>query len=152
MPEDWCCGVLEDLRTLANIRWGGTVQPGYRALFGHVGACCAAHFTPPVQLWPEIQALVRLFLPADYAATPAFRRECSTLMLNARLAAEGGMDTYRGREVTPVYTYRAGTLIERLAITPAEERLMTRLISPAEKERRRTQGCSTLSSLVAWAG
>ena len=69
-----------------------------------------------------------------------FRRECSTLLLAAQRAAAGGTDTYRGREVTPIYTYRASTLIERLQITPDEERQMTRLISDGEKYRRKMEG------------
>ena len=136
VAEDWCCGVLEDLRILADIRWGGIVQPGYRDIFGHVGACCLAHIAAPDQLWHEILAWGRIILPADYALTPAFKSDCSTLLRNAKRAAEGGTDTYRDREVSPIYTYRANTLIERLAITPDEERLLTRLISPAEKHRR----------------
>ena len=40
---------------------------------------------------------------------------------------------------TPIYTYRKAKLIELLGITPDEERSMTRLISDAEKERRRTE-------------
>ena len=139
IAEDWCCGILEDLRTLATLRWGGIVQPGYRATFAHVGACCLAHYTSPDQLWHEISAWGRLILPPDYTNSERFRRECSTLLLAAQRAAAGGTDTYRGRQVTPIYTYRASTLVEQLQITPNEERQMTRLISDGEKYRRKVE-------------
>ena len=38
--EDWHWGVVEDLRTLAGLRWAdGIVRPGSLDLFGHIGAC-----------------------------------------------------------------------------------------------------------------
>ena len=113
-----------------------------------------AHYTSPDQLWHEISAWGRLILPASYTNSERFRRECSTLLLAAQRAAAGGTDTYRGREVIPVYTYRANTLIEQLQITPDEERHMTRLISDGEKyrremERRRAAGVQERKAWLA---
>ena len=136
IAEDWCCGILEDLRTLATLRWGGIVQPGYRATFAHVGACCLAHYTSPDQLWHEISAGGRLLVPPDYTNSERFRRECSTLLLAAQRALVAAPTPIAARQVTPIYTYRASTLVERLQITPNEERQMTRLISDGEKYRR----------------
>ena len=137
VPEDWHWGVIEDLRTLAHLRSAdGLVQPGSRALFGHIGACQLARVIPAGQLWPEIRAWSRIILPADYAASDAFARHSSTLLRDAQRAMRGEKDTFRGRNVTPVYTYRKNTLIERLAITGSEMRHMTRLIDDNEKRRR----------------
>ena len=143
--EDWHWGVVEDLRRLANLRHGGPVpyvdqQQGLSKagpdLFGHIGACQLARVVPACQLWPEIQAWGRLILPAEYAAGPDFHRHCSTLLRQAQAAA-GGDTVQRGaRRVTPVYTYRASTMIDRLEITPDEMRQMTRLIDGDEKRRR----------------
>ncbi len=137
VPEDWHWGVVEDLRTLARLRSAdGLVQPGSLDLFGHIGACQLARVIPAGQLWHEIQAWARIILPADYAASNAFARHSSTLLRKAQDAARGEKGTYRGRQVTPVYTYRKETIIERLAITGQEMAHMTRLIDDGEKRRR----------------
>ena len=43
---------------------------------------------------------------------------------------------WHGHARTPVWTYTKQTLIERLQVTPDEERRITRLISTQEKRRR----------------
>ena len=137
VPEDWHWGVVEDLRTLARLRSpDGMVQPGSLDMFGHIGACQLARVIPAKQLWHEIQAWGRIILPMDYAGSEAFARHCSTLLREAQRAARGEKDTYRGRQVTPIYTYRKQTIIERLAITGQEMAHMTRLIDDGEKRRR----------------
>jgi hypothetical protein len=141
-PEDWHWGVLEDIRRLAELRYGGVVPRGEAAgavgvdLFGHLGACQLARVIPAGQLWFEIQAWARIILPPDYVRSEEFRRHCSTLLINARRAVAGGRVNYGSRQVTPIYTYRAAGMIERLQITPDEMRHMTRLIDGDEKRRR----------------
>ena len=148
-PEDWHWGVIEDLRTLAGLRWeNGIVQPGSLDLFGHIGACQLARVIPAAQLWHEIRAWGHIILPSSYATSEAFSRHCSTLMREAQRAARGETDTYRGRQVTPVYTYSKNTLIERLGVTGAEMQHMTRLIDGNEK-RRRHQVAETASRRAA---
>ena len=135
--EDWHWGVLEDLRTLAGVRYeDGVVPEGSRDLFGHIGACQLARVIPSGQLWPEIQEWSRILLPAGYRKSAEFRSHCSTLLDNAKRAASGELDTWNGRKVTPVYTYRASTLIDRLQITGTEMAQLTRLIDAGEKRRR----------------
>ena len=137
VPEDWHWGVLEDLRRLAELRSpDGLVQPGSRALFGHIGACQLARVISAGQLWHEVREWSRILLPADYRASAEFRHHSSTLLHEAQRAANGDRDIYRGRQVTPVYTYRASTIIDRLSVTPNEMRHMTRLIDGDEKRRR----------------
>jgi hypothetical protein len=140
--EDWHWGVLEDIRTLAELRHGGVVPRGHAAgavgvdLFGHLGACQLARVIPAGNLWHEIQAWARIILPPDYVQSGELRRHCSTLLANARRALAGELVTFNGRQVTPIYIYRAATMIERLQITGDEMRHMTRLIDRDEKRRR----------------
>lgn len=119
--EGWHWAIVEDLRMLARMRWGGIVLEGWRDIFGHVLACQLARIFHPGQLRHEIMAHSRLMLPADYVAHDLVGH-CSTLLGRAR---EGG-----------IYRYRKNTLIDLLQIAPAEERHMTALISEAEKRRR----------------
>jgi hypothetical protein len=141
VPEDWHWGTLEDIRTLAMMRHGSAVPRGEAAgaigvdLFGHLGACQLARVIPSGQLWPEIQAWSRIILPSDYVHGE-YTRHCSTLLTNARRAAAGETVVYKGRQFTPVYSYRAATMIDMLQITPDEMRYMTRLIDRDEKRRR----------------
>jgi hypothetical protein len=144
IPEDWHWGVLEDLRTLAALRSAdGLVQPGQRDLFGHIGACSLANVIPAGQLWHEIQAWSRIILPAEYAGNEDFRQHSSTLLRNAQRAAQGKTVTFHGRAFSPIYTYRAATIIDRLRITPDEMRHMTRLIDADEKRRRDREATRT---------
>jgi hypothetical protein len=119
--EGWHWTIVEDCRTLARIRWGGMVPPGWRDIFGHAVACQLARIFRPENLYREIVAHAGLMLPRDYVARD-LAGHCSSLL---RLA----------REATP-YRYRKTTLIELLRITPAEERHMGALISDTEKDRR----------------
>ena len=119
--EGWHWAIVEDCRTLARLRWGGTVPPGWRDTFGHAVACQLARVFRPENLYREIVAHAGLMLPCDYVARD-LKGHCSSLL---RLS----------REATP-YRYRKTTLIEVLQITPAEEHHMRALISDAEGKRR----------------
>ncbi|MFC5357094.1 hypothetical protein [Azospirillum himalayense] len=131
--EDWHWGVLEDLRTLAELRYpGGIVEPGQRDLFGHFGACQLAMVIPVGQLWHEVQAWARILLPADYVGGE-FHRHTSSLLERAKRAAAGERDA-QGR--APVWTYRKDRMIQQLRISGDEMGRMTRLIDDGEKRRR----------------
>ena len=134
---------MEDLRTLAEIRHGGTVpfcdDGGGKVgpdLFGHIGAVHLARVIPYPVLWPEIQQWARIILPASYVNSPAFPRHCSTLLHQAKQAVDGQTIQHHGKAVTPIYRYSPATIIERLEITGDEMRHMTRLIDKDEKRRR----------------
>lgn len=142
--EEWHWGVLEDLRRLAEIRQGGAVpfcddQAGGKVgpdIFGHIGACQLPFLVQPSQLWGEVHEWARIILPASYVNGPDFKNHCSTLLAKAKEESEGKKVEHNGKHVTPVYTYRAETIIERLEITGDEMRQMTRLIDKDEKRRR----------------
>lgn len=137
--EDWHWGTLEDIRWLAASRYpNGIVQPGARDLYGHLAACQIARVIMAGPLFHEIVAIGRTFLPSGYVDGD-LRAHSSTLLRRAMNAADGELVTFGNHKRTPIYTYRKTKLIELLEITPDEERSMTRLISDAEKERRRTE-------------
>jgi hypothetical protein len=137
--EAWHWGVLEDLRTLAALRYsGGMVEPGMRDLFGHLAACQLARVVPVHVLYREIVAILRTLLPVGYIDRE-LHGHSATLLHRARRAAEGKLVTFRDGHRTPIYTYRKARMMDMMAITPAEERLMTRLISQTEKRRRETE-------------
>lgn len=129
--EGWHWAIVEDCYTLARMRWGGVVPVGSRDIFGHVIACQMARIFRPETLYREIVAAVSRILPPHYVARD-LAGHCSTLLRRARDAAIG-------RDWTQVYRYKKATLIDLLAITPAEERHMRALISDVEKQRRHAE-------------
>jgi hypothetical protein len=136
----WNWGVVEDLRTLAQLRWPGSgiVHEGQRDLFGHFAACALAHVVLPTRLPDEVVAICREFLPSGFIANE-LRRQCGTVVRKARDAANGVKVEFQGTRWDPRYAYRKTTIIEKLRIEPHEERHMTRLISDGEKHRRREE-------------
>jgi hypothetical protein len=137
--EPWHWGVLEDIRALARRRYpDGIVLPGARDLFGHLAACQLAMVVAPGQLFHEIVAICREFLPAGYIDRE-LAGHCSTLLSRARRAGAGERVRFAGTERSPVYTYGKARLIDLLGITAAEEAHMKRLVSDGEKRRRETE-------------
>ena len=114
------------------------MHEGARDLFGHFAACQLARVIMARNLAHEITAAARLFLPAGYINRELLAHS-STLLRRAKAAAEGELVTFGNQRRTPIYTYGKGRIIDTLEITPDEERHMTRLISDAEKERRRIE-------------
>lgn len=119
---DWCWKIVEDLRMLSDIRHGGTVSEGERDMFAHIGGSMLSHVLEPHQLWYELQTWSRLILPEDYCRRDLMAHSSSLLQ--------------KVREEGAGYKYRTSTMIERLSVTPDEERRMTALISSSEKRRR----------------
>ncbi|WP_342627816.1 hypothetical protein AAC691_17235 [Nguyenibacter vanlangensis] len=124
-PRSWQWAVLDDLRTLVRLRWGGVVPAGQRDIFGHIGASMLGQIfeNQPERLWAEIQTFAGLLLPDDYR-TRELHGHSSTLLRRV----EDGRGSYQ---------YRAETIIDRLGITSAEMQDMKVLIDRDEKEGRR---------------
>jgi hypothetical protein len=127
--EGWHWTIVEDCYTLARLRWGGTVSPGLRDLFGHVIACQLARIFPPEILYREIIAAVSRILPIEYTARD-LASHCSTLLRLAKDASARG-------NWTQIYRYGKVRMIDMLQITPDEEQHMRALISDAESYRRK---------------
>jgi len=126
-PRSWQWAVIDDLRTLARIRWGGMVPEGHRSIFGHIGASMLGHIyeTQPDRLWAEIQTFAALLLPAGYRQKD-LQAHSSTLLKRI----EKGDGSYR---------YKAATIIDKLDIQDAEMDELKVLISSEEKAYRRNR-------------
>jgi hypothetical protein len=117
--EGWHWALIEDMRTLPVIRWGGIVPEGWRLV----------RIFRPGEVFPEIVAVVSTIVDPDFVGRH-LSPLCGTAMRLAR-------DAHAGRGW--IHTYRHGkqTMIDMLQITPAEQRHMRALISDAEHHRRR---------------
>jgi len=129
---------LSDLRTLARLReCEDGLPPGQRDLFVFLGACFLADACVVHELPPEVVELAREFAPT-WSNEEAM--SCvSSVMARARAAERGETVKFRGLEVPPKYRWRNETLVERLAVTPAEERQLRAIISRTECTRRDTE-------------
>lgn len=140
---------IADLRRLAELRgWAQGAPAGKRDLLLFLCACFLADARLVQDIESELVALTEEFAPTW---TLASIRSCaSTVYLRAQASANGETVEFNDRQVSPRYRWRNATLIERLDITPQEEREMKTLVSAAEKRRRsversanarRTAGC-----------
>ena len=129
---------LGDLRTLARLRGcEDGLPPGQRDLFVFLGACFLADACVVRDLLPEVVELAREFAPSWSNAEVV---SCiSSVMARAQAAARGETVTFRGLKVPPRYRWRNETLVERLAITPVEERQLRTIVSRQECTRRDTE-------------
>ena len=104
----------------------------------HLAACALAHVIPSGQLYHEIVATGRDFLPGGYIDRE-LKGDCGAVLRRAVAASEGRRVEFDGRMWDTRYSYSKASHIEMLGIQPHEERHMTRLISDGEKERRRVE-------------
>lgn len=133
--EEWHWGVLEDLRTLMELRGWTVVPEGLRDLWGHLGACQLAMVFPYGSLVHEIAEWAGMILPAEYRQQDLMRH-ASSLLGRAKQAAAGDKVEFGGLKWTPIYTYSKETLINVLQVEPHEMPHMTCLIDTNEKYRR----------------
>ena len=127
---------LEDLRTLARIRFpGGIVNEGWRMkfLFWALNFLLLAGATCAAQIPHEGRALAREFSPTwtEYSDS-----ELSTLYHKAKMMEAGQVVTFNGNEYPALYTPRNSTLIGFFQITDEEQRLLQTIISREEAARR----------------
>ena len=130
---------LADIRLLAHLRgWTRGAPCGFQNTMLFLSACALAPLVSNAQqLRAELAALGREFAPtwkpAEHAAV------LSTLVRRADRHHAGETVHYRGRDVSPLYTYSNATLIRILGITAAEQREMTTIIGVDEARRRNTE-------------
>ncbi|MDR3452868.1 MAG: replication protein [Rhodoferax sp.] len=126
---------IADIRKLAELRgWTHGAPDGHRDLPLFLCACFLAEAMLTRDIESELLELARQFAPTWSAAD--IRSCAATVYSRAQAAARGETVEFRGRPVDPRYRWRNATLIERLGITPQEEREMRTLVSKAEKRRR----------------
>ncbi len=135
IPSELAWARLADIRKLAELRgWHNGAPAGERNLPLFLSACFLAQAVVVPRMREEITALAREFAPTWTAAET---QSCvATVLARAELASRGEVITVDGRTVDPRYRWRNDTLIERLKITPEEERELSTIISPTEARRR----------------
>lgn len=127
---------LHDLRKLAELRgWTRGAPDGSRDLSVFLGACFLAQAVPNVpRFYDELRVLGKEFAPHwTYAEVNA---SASAVIDRMKLMSKGEKVEVNGHLVDPRYKWRNDTLIQRLSITPAEERQLATIISSGEARRR----------------
>lgn len=137
--DDWHWKILTDLEKLAELRYRDSkVTEGMRDIFGFIGSVQLAHIFgngDKRNLWFECLAWSQKILPLSYVSGE-LHRNCSSLLDRAKRASQGERVEFRGRQVSPVYTYRKSTLIDLLAVTDDEMPHLSALISDQVKRDR----------------
>lgn len=149
---DWHWRVVEDILTLGAMRNqnGLGVPEGQRDIIGHLMGCNLAPVVQPGQLWLELVEHSRMILPSGYIEGE-LRSHASTLLDRYKAAQEGKTVTYKGRQVSPVYTYSKDRMIELLEIERHEMKSMSALIDTREKyDRKNAKRSKTGLSREDW--
>ncbi|MDR3367990.1 hypothetical protein [Rhodoferax sp.] len=126
---------IVDIRKLAELRGCSSGFPsGERNLPLFLCACFLADAQLAQDIESELVELAGEFAPTWSAGDV---KSCaSAVYARAQAAARGEKVVFGDLEVDPRYRWRNATLIERLRITPAEEREMATIISKPEKRQR----------------
>jgi len=132
---------LADLRRLKELRWPtyafAGIPSGHRNIFLFLAACFLGDCCPMHEVLPELIALRDEFAPGW--SHEELLSSITSALSRARACAAGHTVEFDGMKVSPKYRWRNSTLLERLAITPDEERQMQTIISKAEATRRNTE-------------
>jgi hypothetical protein len=126
---------IADVRKLFQLRgWTSGAPEGQRDVPVYLCASFLAEARLAKDVRAELVPLVRELAPTW---TQAEINSCiASVMGRAQATARGETVKFRGRDVPPLYWHRNATLIDRLGITPEEERQMATIISKTEKARR----------------
>ncbi len=127
---------LHDLRKLAELRgWTRGAPDGSRDLAVFIGASFLAQAVPNVpRFYDELRVLGREFAP--HWSASEVNASASAVIDRMKRTANGEKIEYAGVQVDPRYKWRNDTLIQRLSITPEEERQLATIISTGEARRR----------------
>ena len=113
--------IIEDLRTLSDLRWSGEVPEGFRDVFGHLATAAVARYHKnPGTLLDEVRRFT-----SDFLDDPDLEEHNSTSM---KLLEQG-----KG------YAYSIRTMRQLLHVTPAESPRLFALSTDTEKEARRAR-------------
>lgn len=126
---------IRDIRKLAELRGLNDGFPEHgRDLPLFLCACFLADAQVARDIEPELVELATEFAPSW--SLEEVKSCASSVYARALASSRGEKVEFQGREVDPRYKWRNTTLIDRLSITPDEEREMTTIISKEEKRRR----------------
>lgn len=138
VPSELAWARLADIRKLAVLRgWAEGAPAKERDLPLFLSACFLAQAMVVPHLRAEIAELATEFAPTWTAAQ--IESCTSSVLARAEAAARGEVVQFNGFPVDPRYRWRNGTLIDRLGITPGEERQMSTIIGGDEARRRDTE-------------
>lgn len=113
--------IIEDLRKLSEIRWGGDVPEGWRDVIGHLATAAVARYHKnPGTLLDEVRRFT-----SDFLDDPDLEEHNSTSM---KLLEQG-----RG------YAYSIASMRRLLKVTPYESPHLFALSTEEEKEARRAR-------------
>lgn len=126
---------IGDIRRLFELRgWTEGAPEGERDVPVFLAACFLAEAKLAKDVMSELWPLVRLLAP-DWGE-PEINNCVSSVLERAHAHARGETVEFRGKQVSPRYGHSNESLIEKLRITPEEEREMQTIISKEEKRRR----------------
>lgn len=123
---------VEDFRTLAKLRGG--IKEGHREvfLFDLLCSLVLSGECTDKTLFANAQTLAEECC-VNFSVN---KTSLTTLITRVQLHLNGETVEFNGREVTPVYTFKTETLIERHDITPNEQKHLKTLISSSVKHQR----------------
>ena len=124
---------LSDLQELAELRWFGRIDEGYRSKYLYVAASSLAWLVPAAQLESEVLELARR--ATNYGPREA-RGAVSSVVGRAKMAAAGKRLPYAGGYVDPRYKIGRRKVVELLEITPEKQERIRALIGDDERRRR----------------
>ena len=121
--QDFAWKVLCDIESLIKARFGGaTVPERYRDLYGFTGACqiaTALADDKAVDVKQEILTWAKQWLACSYV-DDEFQHYLSSLLDRVSRHRRGEKVEFRGKLITPVYTYKKDTLIDKLKVESSE--------------------------------
>jgi hypothetical protein len=127
-----------DLQTWRRLRFGEEEMGDFRDRWLFLAGVAMSWITDPPE--PEFfeRELVGLAEEAGGWNDARTRSKMQSVLERVRLAARGETVTWEGSDWDARYAFKTETIIERLGITPAEQREMFNLIGADEKRRRNT--------------
>lgn len=138
-PKKLAWDRLEDIRQLAQVRYGGQVPEGMRDEFLFWAANFAALnlWGRTGKFWHEVQQLAIELTPDLH------QREINgylgTVWKKMQQMARGEWVEFNGRKYPPLYTPKNQTLIKRLEITPDEQKKLRTIIGKDETAKRHAE-------------
>ena len=131
----WSCAVLDDMQSLAERRWGGTVPDGQRDIWIFIAAVHLAWRCSPDEIFSETAEIA-----TAWGISPSWLEKgkylCS-LIDRAQRAVAGEKIEWGGKNRDIRYRFTGQTLIEWLKIEPYEMSELTCLIDKNERNRRK---------------
>lgn len=124
-----------DLQTMADLRGWHPIPHGYRDEWIFLAGVAMSWMAPSgPQAWQrELWGLARERGCWDDAESQV---RLQAVLRRARMAAAGATVEWHGRQVDARYHFSTETIIERLEITPDEQRHLTTLIGPSVAKER----------------